>query len=137
MANVKLLLLTATKDGPVVEAIERLVEGAEMGSGTVCLAPEPERSQYRIWDLYGDGCAAKPRGWGSAVMQEKACMAARAMVHYHRAKGKSAQMPGETEIHDVRNALRTHGIPDPVEIFLCFGDAGGEEISSGLWSQTS
>ena len=52
-------------------------------------------------------------------------MAARAMVHYHRAKGKSAQMPGETEIHDVRNALRTHGIPDPVEIFLCFGDAGG------------
>ena len=62
VANVKLLLLTATKDGPVVEAIERLVEGAEMGSGTVCLAPEPERSQYRIWDLYGDGCAAKPRG---------------------------------------------------------------------------
>ena len=124
VANVKLLLLTATKEGPVVDAIERLFEWAGMTRGTVCLAREPGRSQYRVWDVFGDGCAAKPKEWGRAVMPEKACMAAEAMVCHHRARGNSAQilfiLPGETEIHDVRNALRTHGFQSTPDIFLCF-----------------
>ena len=41
--NVKLLLLTATKEGPVVDAIERLLTSAEVPSEEFCVLRGPGR----------------------------------------------------------------------------------------------
>ena len=77
--NVKLLLLTATKEGPVVDAIESLLTSAEVRSEEFCVPRGPGRSEYKVQDLFGDRLAEKPYRWTEASLPERACMAAEMM----------------------------------------------------------
>ena len=92
--NVKLLLLTATKEGPVVDAIERLLKSAEVRSEEFCVPRGPGRPKHKVLGLFDEGVAKKPEGWTQASLPERACMAAAAMAEYLWSKWprESAQM---------------------------------------------
>ena len=88
--NVKLLLLTATKEGPVVDAIERALASAGVQSEEFCVPRGPGRSEHKVLGLFDDGVAEKPDGWTKASLPERACMAAAAMATYLWCQWESA-----------------------------------------------
>ena len=90
--NVKLLLLTATKEGPVVEAIEHALISAGVASEDYCVPRGPGRSEHKVLGLFDDGVAEKPDGWTKASLPERACMAAAAMATYLWSRWQSAQI---------------------------------------------
>ena len=138
MQNVKLLLLTATKEGPVVEAIENLLTSAEVRCEEFCVPREPGRPNHEVLNLFDEGVAMKPAGWKQASLPEKACMAAQAMAGYlwSKRRRESAQilfiLPGEKEIYDVRNAMKMWSFGFEWDHYCLFGETPGEEIRALL-----
>ena len=134
--NVKLLLLTATKEGPVVDAIERAFASAGVRSEELCVARAPGRPEYQVRDLFDIDVATKPDGWKAASLPERACMAAAAMQEYLWSRWESAQilfiLPGEREVCDVRNALSTRDFGFDWEPYTLLGETPDHEIRDVL-----
>ena len=136
--NVKLLLLTATKEGPVVEAIERLLTSAGVESEEFCVPRVPGRRSHEVLNLFDEGVATKPVEWKKACLADKACMAAEAMARYlwNKQPRESAQilfiLPGEKEIYDVRNALKMWHFDFEWDHYCLFAETPREEIRALL-----
>ena len=136
--NVKLLLLTATKEGPVVEAIQRLLTSAEVQSEDFWVPREPGRPNHKVLNLFDEGVATKPVQWKKACLAERACMAAEAMARYlwNKQPSQSAQilfiLPGEKEIYDVRSALKMWHFDREWNHYCLLGETPREEIRAVL-----
>ena len=136
--NVKLLLLTATKEGPVVDAIESLLIRAEVRIEEFCVVRGPGRPKHKVLNLFAEGVVTKPAEWGQATMPERACMAARLMAEYlwRKRPRESAKilfiLPGEKEIYDVLNALWTCSLGFEWDHYCLFGETPGEQIRALL-----
>ena len=132
--NVKLLLLTATKEGPVVEAIQHALISAGVASEDYCVPRGPGRSKYKVLDLFGDRLVEKPYRWTEASLPERACMAAALMAGYlWWRRWQSAQilfiLPGEKELYDVRNAMNLYDFGFDWEHHCILGETPHNEIS--------
>ena len=80
MRGVRLLIVTATRRGPVVEAAQRLLADAAIEAGEVTVLGRTPTSQYRripLWDV-----ERKPPGWESLKVLEQACHGAKLMVEW-------------------------------------------------------
>ena len=136
--NVKLLLLTATKEGPVVDAIESLLIRADVRIEEFCVVRGPGRPKQKVLNLFDEDVATRPAEWRQATMPERACMAALLMAEYLWRKWprESAKilfiLPGEKEIYDVLNALWTFSLGFEWDHYCLFGETPGEEIRALL-----
>ena len=86
-----ILLMTATKEGPVVTAVEKLLTDAGIQAGQVEVPPLPGRPTYRAIDL--DEMEKLPHDWNRMSRLEKCCVAVHLMILHFRDKCReSAQI---------------------------------------------
>ena len=76
--QVKLVLLTATKEGAAVAGMERRCIDAGLATGEITVQRPPGSVSYTVYDLWGDCVERNPVSWKRASMPERACMAAEA-----------------------------------------------------------
>ena len=90
--HVKFLLVTATRGGCSVEAIENRLKEAMIESRNMSIPQNPSHATFSVVDLWDENVAKKPAQWTSAGMPERACIAAASMAQCLWHKGSGAHI---------------------------------------------
>ena len=114
--GVKLLLITATKQGRSVEAMEEMLCAEHIQAKCITVTPSCDNKAYvkRPYHLEYLWNVAKMLGeWDDATIPERACLAAESAARYLlQRKCETIQarflLPGEAEIRDVVTAMAAH-----------------------------
>ena len=115
VTHVKLILMSATWAGPAIEAVEQLLRDARVEAESVEVLPEAGRKTYEVLPLWEH--VQKPKDWEKLALLQKGCVAANEMAKWlWQKRNQIAQLlfivPGEKELWEMRNALRTSNIFD-------------------------
>ena len=78
--DVKLLLITATREGRSVESIETMLRDNGIQAGDITVTPRHHEDSYHVESLWK--VANMPKEWHEATMPERACLAAESAAHY-------------------------------------------------------